>query len=494
MTGAAFDEGRVPPHDLDAEKAVLSACLLDGGDPASHRPSAIETVADLLHPEHFYSEAHRRLFESCVWCYSAHLPVDSVQVASHLREQERLGQVGGMSYIAQILLAAPDVGRVRHYAQIVVDTWLVRQVIFAAHSIAATGYVGYGDAKEYVVGAADKLVRLSEKAITSSTTEHIRPIVAGTFKEIREAQNSGRGMLGVSTGFSRYDRVTSGLHPGDLTLVAGRPGMGKTSLAMAVAANVAAGDPERHVPPAGVAVFSLEMPRKQLANRLLCMRARVNVANLRGAGDGISPADWQRLTPAAAYTARLPLWIDDQAGITLLDLRAKLRWMQQECARFPIKGADGSTLAGSDGKPLVASIGLVVIDYLQLMQHPALAGFREQEISAIARGLKGLAKDIGLPVIALAQLNRALDARQDKRPQLSDLRESGSLEQEADNVVFVYRDIYYNKDNEAARAVAELIIAKQRNGPTDTVHVRFDDRYTLFEDLPEDYVGDRTGT
>jgi replicative DNA helicase len=484
----------VPPHDLEAEKAVLSACMLDAGDPESHRPSALETVADILHPAHFYSEAHRRLFEACIACYEARVPVDSVQVASRLRETERLGQVGGMPYIATLLLAAPDVVRVRNYAQIVVDTWLVRQVIFAAQSIAAAGYVGYGDAKQYVVGAADRIVRLSEKASTSSTTEHIKPIVVQTFNEIRAAQSSGRGMLGIPSGFARYDRIMSGLHPGDLTIIAGRPGMGKTSFALAVAANVAAGDRERNVSPAGVAVFSLEMPRKQLANRLLCMRARVDVSHLRGAGDGLSPADWQRLTQAAGDTVRLPLWIDDQAGITLLDLRAKLRWMQQEFTRFALKGADGALLTDASGKPLVAEIGLVVVDYLQLMQDPAHANFREQEIAAIARGLKGLAKDLGLPVIALAQLNRAVEGRQDKKPQLADLRESGAIEQEADNVVFVYRESYYSKDSDVARDTAELIVAKQRNGPTDTVLVRFDDRYTLFEDLPEDYSGQRTGT
>ncbi len=466
-------EGRVPPHDLEAEKALLSAVMVD--------PAALDRVLEFLKAEHFYSEAHRRIYEACTELRQKGQPVDSVQVASFLRDRDRLSQVGGMPYIAQVLLAAPAVANAASYGRNIYEKWRIRQLILTCQRVAAQGYLDYGEAQQFIDTAEQQVYELA-RVEGRSTVEKLITVIKASFKALTEASARGGRITGISTGFARYDRVTAGLHPGDLTIVAARPGMGKTSFVLNVAVNVAmpqayeaAADPNERWENAGrgVAVFSLEMPREQLANRMLCSEARVDVGNLRSGN--LSPSDWSKLTQSASRLSQLPVWIDDTPGLSLLELRAKVRRLQAEHDVYDESGK------------LVRGMGLVVIDYLQLMKGREGAASREQEISEISRGLKGLAKELKLPVIALSQLNRSVETRSEKgkRPQLSDLRESGAIEQDADNICFIYRDFYYNKENEAARAVAELIIAKQRNGPTDTVHVRFDDRYTRFEDLPE---------
>jgi replicative DNA helicase len=309
-----------------------------------------------------------------------------------------------------------------------------------------------------------------------------------TFRRITKASERGSRIIGIPTGFDRYDRVTSGLHDGELTIVAARPGMGKTSLVLNMAVNIAkphelerADDPnDRWTEPGqGVAFFSLEMPREQIANRMLCSEAGVDVSRVRTGG--LTPSDWTKLTAAASRLSNLNFWVDDSAALSLLELRSKIRRLKSE-----FDAVDKTT---GDVKQ---RIGLVVVDYLQLMRGRENAASREQEISEISRGLKQLAKELSLPVIALSQLNRAVETRGEKhkRPQLSDLRESGAIEQDADNICFIYRDDYYNKDS-ADRSLAELIVAKQRNGPIDTVKVRFDAQYTRFDNLPEgEYSGD----
>jgi replicative DNA helicase len=310
----------------------------------------------------------------------------------------------------------------------------------------------------------------------------LRDVMQETFRRMMKATERGARIIGISTGFDRYDRLTSGLHDGELTIVAARPGMGKTSLVLNMAINVAspqqlesARDPnERWEEPGyGVVVFSLEMPREQIVNRMLCSEARVDVSRVRTGM--LAPSDWSKLTQSAAHLNSLNIWIDDSAALSILELRSKVRRLQSEFDRIdPETGEKKQRL------------GLVVVDYLQLMRGRENAASREQEISEISRGLKQLAKELSLPVIALSQLNRAVETRgeKSKRPQLSDLRESGAIEQDADNICFIYRDDYYNKES-ADRAVAELIIAKQRNGPTDTAKCRFDAQYTRFEDLPD---------
>ncbi|MDP9148469.1 MAG: replicative DNA helicase [Myxococcota bacterium] len=472
-------EGRVPPHDLDAEAAVLSSVMID--------PLALDKVNEFLKAEHFYSEAHRRVFEACVDLSAGGKPVDVVQVATWLRDHERLAQVGGMAYLTEILNAAPAVANVAAYGKTIHEKWRVRQLVLTCQRLTAQGYAGYGDAQQFI-DSAEQAVYDIARTRESSSVHKLRDVMHETFQRITKATARGARIIGISTGFDRYDRLTSGLHDGELTIVAARPGMGKTSFVLNVAANVAspqqlesARDPnERWEEPGyGVVFFSLEMPREQIVNRMLCSEAKVDVSRVRTGM--LTPSDWSKLTQAAAHLANLNIWVDDSAALSILELRSKVRRLQAEFDRV-----DEAT---SESKQ---RIGLVVVDYLQLMRGREGAASREQEISEISRGLKRLAKELNLPVIALSQLNRAVETRgeKSKRPQLSDLRESGAIEQDADNICFIYRDDYYNKET-ADRNVAELIIAKQRNGPTDSVRCRFDAQYTRFDNLADgEYDGE----
>jgi replicative DNA helicase len=466
-------EGRVPPHDLDAEAAVISAVMLD--------PLAFDKVNEFLKPEHFYSEAHRRIHESCIELSAEGKPVDVVQVATWLRDRERLAQVGGMAYLTEVLNAAPAVANVVSYAKTIHEKFRVRQLILACQRVAAQGYAGYGEAQQFI-DSAEQAVYDIARTRESTSVFPLRDVMQETFRRMMKATERGARIIGIPTGFDRYDRITSGLHDGELTIVAARPGMGKTSLVLNMAINVAspqllesARDPNDRwqEPGYAVVIFSLEMPREQIVKRMLCSEARVDVSRVRTGM--LAPSDWSKLTQAAAHLNNLNVWVDDSATLSILELRSKVRRLQAEFDRTdPVTGEKKQRL------------GLVMVDYLQLMRGRENANSREQEISEISRGLKQLAKELNLPVIALSQLNRAVETRgeKSKRPQLSDLRESGAIEQDADNICFIYRDDYYNKES-AERSVAELIVAKQRNGPTDTVKVKFDAQYTRFEDLPE---------
>ncbi len=474
-------EGRVPPHDLDAEAAVISSVMLD--------PLAFDKVNEFLRPEHFYSEAHRRIHEACVELSSEGKPVDVVQVATWLRDRERLAQVGGMAYLTEVLNAAPAVANVVAYAQTIHEKFRVRQLILACQRVTAQGYSGYGEAQQFI-DSAEQAVYDIARTRESSSVYPLREVMQETFRRMMKATERGARIIGIPTGFDRYDRMTSGLHDGELTIVAARPGMGKTSLVLNMAINVAspqelesARDPnERWQEPGyAVVVFSLEMPREQIVNRMLCSEARVDVSRVRTGM--LAPSDWSKLTQAAAHLNNLNIWVDDSAALSILELRSKVRRLQAEFDRVdPATGEKKQR------------VGLVVVDYLQLMSGRQNANSREQEISEISRGLKRLAKELMLPVIALSQLNRAVETRgeKSKRPQLSDLRESGAIEQDADNICFIYRDDYYNKES-TERSVAELIVAKQRNGPTNTVKVKFDAQYTRFEDLPDGQYQDDDG-
>jgi replicative DNA helicase len=471
-------EARVPPHDLDAEAAVLSAVMLD--------PLAFDKINEFLKPEHFYSEAHRRVHEACVELSAEGKPVDVVQVATWLRDRERLAQVGGMAYLTEILNAAPAVANVVAYGRTIHEKFRVRQLILACQRVTAQGYAGYGEAKAFI-DSAEQAVYDIARTRESSSIFPLRDVMQETFRRMMKATERGARIIGIPTGFDRYDRMTSGLHDGELTIVAARPGMGKTSLVLNMAINVASPqqlessrDPnERWEEPGyAVVIFSLEMPREQIVNRMLCSEARVDVSRVRTGM--LAPSDWSKLTQAAAHLNNLNIWVDDSAALSILELRSKVRRLQSEFDRVdPATGEKKQR------------VGLVVVDYLQLMKGRDGVNSREQEISEISRGLKQLSKECKLPVIALSQLNRAVETRgeKSKRPQLSDLRESGAIEQDADNICFIYRDDYYNKES-MERSVAELIIAKQRNGPTDTVKVKFDAQYTRFEDLPEGAYSD----
>jgi replicative DNA helicase len=473
-------EGRVPPHDLDAEAAVLSAVMLD--------PAALDRVTDLK-PEHFYSEAHRRIFEACLELRQVGHPVDVVQVASWLKDRQRLAQVGGMGYLGEILDSAPVVANVGAYARIIHEKFRVRQLILSCQKVVAQGYGDYGEPQGFIDGAEQAIYNIARTS-SKQSTERLIDVMKKAFKRLNDAVARGDRITGVPTGYDRYDRMTAGLHEGDLSIVAARPGMGKTSFVLNVATNVAspkgrevAGDPNQRWEDAGVGavVFSLEMPREQLANRMVCSEARVDVSKMRTGY--LSPQDWSKLTQAASFLGSLPIWIDDSPGLTLIELRAKVRRLQSE---FDTRDAEGRK---------IRKIGLVVVDYLQLMKGRDGVSSREQEISEISRGLKGLAKELEVPVIALSQLNRAVETRSEKskRPMISDLRESGAIEQDADNIIFIYRDDYYNREDSAEPNIAELIIAKQRNGPTGTAKVRFEKAYTRFDNLAEGEYEDEPG-
>jgi replicative DNA helicase len=474
--------GRVPPHDLDAEAAVLSAVLLSS--------EAFDQVNDVLQAEHFYSDANRRVYEAIVDLQSTGRPVDVVTVATWLRDHERLQQVGGTPYLAQLTDSIPAVAHVEAYGKVVREKWRVRQLIATCQRFAAEGYGNCGEVQEFIDQAEQAVFDIA-RVPEATAVRPVREAIRGAFDIIVAAAKRGEGITGVSTGFDRLDRKCAGLHKGDLYIVAGRPGMGKTAFVLNIAVNVAAprrvrttdpsdplgaGDTEQ--PGWGVGFFSLEMPREQLASRLLGAEARVDVSRLRSGT--VKNEDWNKLTDAAARVGRLPIWLDDTPALGLLDLRAKIRRLKAEIGR---KTGDG---------PEAQELGLVVVDYLQLMQGRRDAASREQEISELSRGLKQLAKEMAVPVMALSQLNRSVETRttKDKRPQLSDLRESGAIEQDADTIIFIYRDEYYFQES-PDKGVAELIIAKQRNGPTGTVKVRFTPEYTRFDNLAtEDYEFD----
>ncbi|AUX46716.1 DNA helicase [Sorangium cellulosum] len=472
--------GRVPPHDLDAEAAVLSAILL-------HR-DALDRVLEILKAEHFYSEANSRIYEATQELAASGTPIDIVSVASWLRDRERLAQVGGAAYLAQLADATPAVAHVAAHARVVYEKWRVRQLIATCQRVAAEGYGDVGVVQDFIDGAEQAVYQLA-RTPQGTSTQPIAQVLKAAFEQITAAAERGDRITGISTGYEKLDAKTAGLHDGDLSIIAARPGMGKTSFVLNLAVNVASprtvSSPgpdeaghgvERHEPGFGAAIFSLEMPREQLATRMVCCEGRVDLGRLRQGF--LQPDDWRRLTEAASFLSTLPIWVDDTPAITLLELRAKVRRIQAEYDRPPANGSAGRR------------VGLVVIDYLQLMKGRDGVNSREQEISEISRGLKQLAKELKVAVIALSQLNRAVETRttKDKRPQLSDLRESGAIEQDADNIMFIYRDEYYNPETTNHKGIAEIIVAKQRNGPTGKVLTRFTASCTRFDNLaPGDY-------
>jgi len=461
--------GRVPPADVDAEAAVLSSVLLSG--------EAFDTVQEVLAVDHFYVEAHRRVYEAVLELSSKSRSIDVVSVAGYLRDRGRLDQIGGTPYLAQLVDATPAVAHVEEHARTIREKWRLRSLIATCQRFAAEGYGDCGEVQEFVDGAEQAIFEIA-RTKSESDIVPVRDAIRQAFDVLTAARQHGGGVTGFSTGFIELDRRTSGLHKGDLYIVAGRPGMGKTSFVLNLAVNVAApklvstglGVPPLEKSGDGVAFFSLEMPREQLASRMLASEAKVNMGHLRSGL--VSADDWNKLTEAAARLGRLPLWLDDTPAISILDLRAKIRRLQAELRRHP------------DGPK---DLGLVAIDYLQLMSGRKGVSSREQEISEISRGLKQLAKEMAVPVIALSQLNRSVETRatKDKRPQLSDLRESGAIEQDADAIMFIYRDEYYFEDS-PHKGQAEVIVAKQRNGPTGTVRVKFTEQFTRFDNLASD--------
>jgi len=414
--------------------------------------SAMHRVMELIRAEDFYREAHRRIFAAMVDLYQRGEPIDLVTLTETLKVKEMLDEVGGPAYLAALLDSVPTALNVDHYARIVRSKSVLRRLIHTATRIASQAY----EASEEELG---NLLDRTEQAIFEIAEDRIRPsyfplreVIKEAFKAIEGLYERRELITGVPTGFVDLDRLTCGLQPSELAIVAGRPGMGKTAFCLNVALHAAL---EAKVP---VAIFSLEMSREQLAVRLLCCLARVDSHRLRSGA--LNRQEWERLTQAAGVLFDVPIYIDDTPALSVLELRAKARRLKAE-----------------------HNIGLVMVDYLQLMRCSD-ADTREQEISEISHSLKALAKELNIPVLAVSQLNRRVEDRQNKRPQLADLRESGSIEQDADLIAFLYRDELYNRSpDNPQRGIAEVIVGKQRNGPLGEVKLAFLDKYTRFESL-----------
>ncbi len=442
MATETLPKERTLPHNLDAERTVLGAVLVDD--------SAFNSAAEVLSREDFYKEGHRRIFEAMASLSERSQPIDLVTLKDELGRQQALEAVGGVAYLAALVDGLPRLTNVEPWSRIIKEKSVLRRLIHASQRIAQTAYEAEEDAANVLDEAERSIFEIADNRIRAGFVG-IRDIVKESFRTIDQLSHSKDRVTGVPTGFVDLDERTSGLQKGDLVIVAARPAMGKTSFALNVAHNASAVAGET------VGVFSLEMSKEQLVLRLLTGDARVDAHRLRTGS--LQEKDWARLAKAYADLSASKIFIDDSASITPLEMRAKCRRLKAE-----------------------HGLGLVIVDYLQLITLGGRVENRQQEISAISRSLKGLAKELGLPVIALSQLSRAPEARTDRRPQLSDLRESGAIEQDADVVMMIYREEEYKATDEN-RGIAEIIIAKQRNGPTGSVRLAFVKEYTRFENL-----------
>lgn len=434
--------GRIPPQNLEAEQSVLGSMLLD--------KEAIPAVTEILKSEDFYREDHREIFEAVLDLFAKAEPVDLITVSEQLKLRGNLDNVGGLEYLTNIATSVPTTANVRHYAKIVEEKSILRSLIRVSNEISNISY----DASEEVAVVLDR----AEKGIFDILQKrnlkgfaHIKDVLVDAFMKLEELYNSKGAVTGIPTGFNDLDLKTSGLQNSDLILIAARPAMGKTAFALNIAQYAAV---HAHVP---VAVFSLEMAKEQLVNRMLCSEAMVDSQKMRTGK--LEDQDLQKLARALGPLSESQVYIDDTPGTSMMEIRAKCRRLKLE-----------------------KNLGLIIIDYLQLMQGKGKTENRQQEISEISRSLKILAKEINVPVITLSQLSRAPEARADHRPMLSDLRESGAIEQDADLVMFLYRDDYYNPDTEK-KNIAEVIIAKHRSGSTGTVELVWLGQYTKFGNL-----------
>ena len=440
----------MPPQHIEAEEALLSAVLVDN--------DVLLDIVEILQHDDFYRSAHRKIFAAIVDLFEHGEPVDLVTLANNLTSKGELEQCGGASYLSKLLDAVPLAVNAQHYAKIIHDKASLRRLIEKANAITKRCYRQQGKVEDIIDFAERAVFEITEDKASQSYFA-ISRIIDANIKALEEKQGNRSLVTGVPTGFLQIDKLTSGLQNSDLIILAARPSMGKTALALNIARNAAVGG---SVP---VAVFSLEMSKEQLSLRMLCAEASIDSSRLRGGF--FSMDDWGRITDAAGDLSDAPIYIDDSPSLSAMEIRAKARRLKMD-----------------------KNIGLIVIDYLQLMQGRASAERRDLEISDISRSLKALAKELNIPVLALSQLNRMLEQRTDKRPRLSDLRESGALEQDADVVAFIYRDEVYNKDeSNPNRGIAEIILAKQRNGPVGDVKLTFLNAFTRFENLAPDESG-----
>ncbi|MGD9950190.1 MAG: replicative DNA helicase [Desulfobulbus sp.] len=432
----------IPPQSIEAEQAVLGTILL--------QDKALLKIVELLSADDFYRDAHKTIFAAMVNLFEKHEPHDLITVTSLLNDQNKLEQVGGASYLASLTDIIPFSGTLVHHAQIIRKKSILRKLIQTTSEVTARCYDTQDDI-EHLIDQAEKTIF---EIAHSNKTQGFHPmssIVPLAFDRITKLFDKQEHITGVATGYDELDRMTAGLQPAELIILAARPSMGKTALSMNIVQHAAL------IGKVPVAVFSLEMSMESLALRMICSVGRIDSQRMRTGK--LHDNDWPKLTRATGMLADAPIFIDDTAGLTVLEMRAKARRLTSE-----------------------HNLGLIVVDYLQLMQGKSNSENRTQEISEISRSLKAMAKELNVPVVALSQLNRSLENRTDKRPQLADLRESGAIEQDADVIMFIYRDEVYNRtEDNPNRGLAELIIGKQRNGPTGMLKLTFLGEYTTFE-------------
>ncbi len=434
----------VPPQNLEAEESVLGAMMLS--------PGAIGAVSEVLSAADFYRESHGTIYRAALDLYAHGEPVDAITLADKIEERGELEQVGGRGRIHELAALVPATANAAHYARIVRDMAVLRGLIAAGGEIQRLGWERLGDTPELVDRAEQIVFNLSQDRITNDWS-HIEALLKESWERITALYESGAELTGAPSGFRELDRLTSGFQPGNLVVLAARPSMGKTAFAMCIAANLAV---QNGIP---VGLFTLEMSKAEVTQRLMAINGKIELQKLRTGR--LAPDDFSRLTAASNALMKAPIYVDDTASVTMMEIRSKCRRLK---SREP-------------------NLGLVIVDYLQLMTAGGSAENRVQEVSQISRALKILARDLDVPVVALSQLSRAVEQRHDKRPILSDLRESGSIEQDADLVAFIYRDEYYNPEETDQQGLAEVILAKHRNGPTDSVKLSFLKRYAKFADL-----------
>jgi replicative DNA helicase len=435
---------KLPPQNLEAEQSILGGILIEN--------EAINRVTEILDADDFYRDAHRKIFNALINLSARDEPSDLITLTNELRKIDQLDSIGGASYLAFLIDLVPTAANIEYYARIVKEKAILRKLIQTSTEIITQSYEDRGDVENFLDEAERAIFEISERRVKPSFYP-IKDIIKDSFKILERLYEKKELITGVPSGFKELDRLTAGFQPSDLIIIAGRPSMGKTAFCLNVAQYAAI---EKKIP---IALFSLEMSKEQLGIRMLCSEAHVEGTKLRSGF--LSESDWPRLTIAAGNLSEAPIYIDDTAALTVLELRAKARRLKSD-----------------------HGLGMLVIDYLQLMKGRTRVESRQQEISEISRSLKALAKELNLPVIAVSQLSRKTEERTGNRPQLSDLRESGAIEQDADLILFIYRDEVYNRSEENPnRGKAEIIIGKQRNGPIGKIELAFLDKFTTFKDL-----------
>ena len=449
------DNLRIPPHSQEAEQAVLGGLLLNN--------EAWDEVAERVGPKDFYRKEHRLIYQVVDQLVEEEKPCDLVTVSQALTHRGELDDVGGMTYLSDLARNTPSAANINAYADIVRERSILRQLIQVSHGIAEQSFNPKGTPSLEILDAAESAIfEIAEQQKKGSGPQDIKTVLKKAVDRIDELYKNKNSLTGLTTGFEELDKMTSGLQPSDMVVVAGRPSMGKTTFAMNLCENVAL---KAHKP---VLVFSMEMPADAIVMRMLSSLGRINQTSIRSGR--LDQDDWPRITSAIQMLSEQKFFIDDTPALSPLELRTRARRVARECG---------------------GQLGMIMIDYLQLMQVPG-ADSRVNEISEISRSLKGLAKELNCPVVALSQLNRSLEQRPNKRPVMSDLRESGAIEQDADVIMFLYRDEVYNQDT-TEKGIGEVIIGKQRNGPIGTVRVAFRGEYLRFDDLAPEYYQQYAG-